>query len=177
MRMVFPSHTSTRMMDELATDVGTLVESFFGDITDRRRPAAGARMNVPMDVDESEDSYLVTMDVPGVSIESISIDVHEDTLTVAGCRGVAESDCKADETTSQDKVSESAAAEGEETSAPALKRLRRERGNGRFERKLELPVSVDVEAVSAELSDGVLVVRLPKADPEKGKRRIPISRA
>ena len=89
MRMVFPAQTSGRLMDDLATDVGTLVESFFGDVADRSRVPGGGRMAVPMDIDESDDAYWVTLDVPGVATDSVAIDVHEDTLTISGDRGSA----------------------------------------------------------------------------------------
>lgn len=158
MRMVFPSQSSGRLMDDLASDVGTLVESFFGDVAERGRASVRTPMAVPMDIDESDDAYLVTLDVPGVALESIAIDVHEDTLTVAGER-----------------------AEGnhpEDASSPkAAAKRRRERAQGKFERKVSLPLPVEADSVTAQLADGVLVITLPKADPEKGKRRIPVSRA
>ena len=174
MRMVFPSPNSTRLMDELASDVGTLVETFFGDAADRSSPSGGRRMAVPLDIEESDDAYLVTLDVPGVAIESIAIDIHEDTLTIAGHRttgNCATGHCSEVAAEGSDE----SLAQDDENAAPSLKRLRRERASGRFERKLELPLPVESDAVTAELSEGVLVVRLPKADPEKGKRRIPIS--
>ena len=144
--------------------MSALVESFFGDVADRSRMPGGGGMAVPMDIDESDDAYWVTLDVPGVATDSVAIDVHEDTLTITGDRGLAK------QQDAEPKTDEGEAA------APTLKRLRRERTLGKFERKVQLPLAVEADAVTAELSDGVLVVRLPKADPEKGKRRIPITR-
>ena len=165
-------------MDDLDTDVGNLVESFFGDVADRARPPKGRPMTAPMDVQENEDLYLVTMDVPGVPIESIEIDVHEDTLTISGRRGAVEAEPAADECCSGDECgTEEKSGANETGSTPAAYRtLRRERGNGRFERKIQLPLAVEPDGVSAELDDGVLSVRLPKADPDRGKRRIRVSR-
>ncbi|QEG02685.1 18 kDa heat shock protein [Stieleria maiorica] len=171
MRMVFPSPASGRLMDELATDVGTLVESFFGEATDRGRAARQNRMPVPMDIDETDDAYQVTLDVPGVPIESIAIDVHENTLTISGQR-VSGANAKSDEEAAEN----GSAAENNEGAASTVKRHRRERPSGKFERKLELPLAIESDAVTANLSDGVLVVWLPKADPEKGKRRIPVTK-
>lgn len=151
-------------MDDLATDVGTLVESFFGDVADRGRAAVQRPFAVAMDIDETADAYWVTLDVPGVPIESILIDVHEDTLTIAGQRG------KVEQSVAEDKPDD------DDQPAPTIKHHRRERGVGKFERKVQLPAAVEADAVQAELSDGVLRVELPKADPEKGKRRIPVSR-
>ena len=163
MRMVFPSQVSGRLMDDLATDVGTLVESFFGDVADRGRAENRNQMTVPMDIDESDDGYLMSLDVPGVTLEAIEIDFHEDTLTISGVRGLPEK-------------SESESDEKAPTEKAPTKR-RRERVQGKFERKVQFPLPVEPDSITAELSEGVLVIKLAKADPEKGKRRIPVSKA
>ncbi|MCO8121890.1 Hsp20/alpha crystallin family protein [Stieleria sp. TO1_6] len=184
--MVFPSQPTGRLMDELATDVGSLVESFFGDAAERGRAGKRERMEVLLDIDESEQAYVVTLDVPGVSLESIEIDVHEDTLTIAGERVAAGSRHAAKEAPRESASAEAASGddasletdvEAQQKARQELKPRRRERSWGAFERKVRLPLAVENDAVTAELSDGVLVVTLPKADPEKGKRRIPVSRA
>ena len=138
MRMVFPSHASGRLMDDLATDVGTLVESFFGDVADRGGPPSRNRMAVPMDIDERDDAYLVTLDVPGVALDSIAIDIHEDTLTVAGQRDVPEKDVS--EKAEHKRVDE------DKSEPAAVKHLRRERAKGKFERKVQLPLPVEPDA-------------------------------
>lgn len=168
-------------MDELATDMGTIVETLFGEAADRGRADSTSTqpapsLSVPMDIDEGDDHYLVSLDVPGVPIESIELDMHEDTLTVRGERLNKAS-------TAPPKVSGDAASEATsdakedsgEASAQTQSR-RRERAFGRFQRVVRLPLPVENDAVTAEMSEGVLVVTLPKADPEKGKRRVPVSR-
>ena len=149
-------------MDDLATDVGTLVENFFGEVGDRAR---AANMAAPMDIDESDDSYRVTLDVPGVSLDSIEIEVHDDTLTIAGSREVTE----ASEGTDDD--------EGQTPKSGGFQPRRRERSLGSFERKVRMPDAIEADSITAELADGVLTIALPKANPEKGKRRIPVARA
>jgi HSP20 family protein len=47
---------------------------------------------------------------------------------------------------------------------------RRERGTGSFTRVLRLPVEVDAEKVQATLRDGVLTVRMPKAEAAKPRK-------
>ena len=39
-----------------------------------------------------------------------------------------------------------------------------ERGHGRFARAFVLPQAVDVEAITADLRDGVLTIEVPKVD-------------
>ncbi len=179
MRMVFPSQTSSRLMDDLTTDVGTLMESFFGDVADRGRLNKVTRMAAPMDIDESDDAYLVTIDVPGVPIEAIEIDVHENVLSVTGQRCHASQKASSANESEQD-CCEKGECKTDETAGGQCSResktLRRERSVGNFQRKVELPLPVEPDGVTAELNEGVLSVRLPKADPEKGKRRVPISR-
>ena len=172
MRMVFPTHTS-RFMDGLATDVGTLVESLFSEVAECGEERTHS-MALPMDIDESDDAYLVTLDVPGVSLEAIEIEMHEDTLSISGSR-MAEGT----EATAETKDAEDVAPsddQGVEAAASRLTARRRERLFGKFARRVRLPHPVEQDDVSASLNDGVLVITLPKADPNKGKRRIPVSR-
>ncbi len=47
---------------------------------------------------------------------------------------------------------------------------RRERGHGKFERVLTLPVDIDEGKVEARLRDGVLTVTLPKSEAVKPRK-------
>lgn len=47
---------------------------------------------------------------------------------------------------------------------------RRERGNGKFMRAIDVPVDVDIDKVKADFQDGLLTVTLPKAATERPKR-------
>jgi HSP20 family protein len=47
---------------------------------------------------------------------------------------------------------------------------RRERGAGEFNRVLRLPIEVDADRVEATLRDGVLLVKLPKAESARPKK-------
>ena len=51
--------------------------------------------------------------------------------------------------------------------------LRRERPEGRFERRLSLPFPVDADKVEAKLTSGILTVRLPRLASSL-PRRIPV---
>ena len=107
-------------------------------------PAASCGVRVPslhLDVEETDEAYLVHAEVPGVAREDLEIKVAGDVLTIAGEK----------KTTVEE---------------PKL----RERVFGSFERSLELPTPIDVEGVKAESRDGVLIVTLPKASAERVKR-------
>lgn len=62
------------------------------------------------------------------------------------------------------------------TAPSGYKLVRSERPSLRFEQRLELPVKVDEGAVTAEIVDGLLTVKLPKA-AEAAPRKIPVRAA
>lgn len=57
-----------------------------------------------------------------------------------------------------------------------MKRLASERSFGGFERKLKFRTALEADQVRAELSDGVLTIHLPKADPQRGRRRVEVQK-
>lgn len=97
-----------------------------------------------MDVAESGRTYVITVEIPGVSVKDIRVEVDEKKLTVAGKRF-----------TQYLKV---AGGANEATSAY----LRREIVQGPYEVVWPLPANVNKECVSAEFVDGFLRVIIPK---------------
>ncbi len=97
--------------------------------------------------DRGEELILVA-DLPGINQEDVEITIEGEILTLRAERKARE--------------------------PQGLKLVRSERGNLQVLRQLELPCRVDAGAVAAELKDGVLVVRLPKASEAK-PRRIPVN--
>ena len=98
----------------------------------------------PADVTVSDGHVLLTMDVPGVRSEDLSIELLGDQLYVRGER------------------KRPALPDG-----AAWQHL--ERGVGRFERRVKVPDGVDPDAITASLDDGVLSLIVPK--PERLKPR------
>ncbi|MFF5992328.1 Hsp20/alpha crystallin family protein [Prauserella flavalba] len=88
------------------------------------------------DVSETDDAYVVEIEVPGVARENISVDVAANRLTVSG------------------EVAET----GREGSL-----RHRTRRTGQFRYAVTLPRGVEQDAIAAELADGVLTVRVPKS--------------
>jgi HSP20 family protein len=87
-----------------------------------------------VDVHETEDEYLVKVDVPGVKADDVNVEVNENVLAISGSR-VAE-----------------------ETGQAQLV----ERPYGSFVRTLTLPQGVDSDSIDAGYQDGVLELRIPK---------------
>ena len=117
-----------------------LIDDLFG-----RRFGNGNRVAgfVPaLDVRQTEDGYLVLVDLPGVKSEDVAVELIDQVLTISGSRAPVET--------------------GE------AQRL--ERPSGSFVRRLTLPKGVDSEKVMAEYKEGVLEVRIPKRAEAKPKR-------
>lgn len=101
-----------------------------------------------LDVEETADAYIVRANLPGLSQDDISVNIHDDVLTISA------------ETAS-------------EASNKDSKVLIRERRFGKFSRSLRFPTNVDGEAVAASYENGVLRITLPKAEHLK-PRQIPV---
>jgi len=102
----------------------------------------------PVDLYETPAAFVMSMEVPGLSREQIEIHAEESRIVVRGDRSSGQVPCE--------------------------HYHRVERGHGRFSRAFSLPEPVDVEAVSADLSDGVLTITIPKAGG-RGSRRINVT--
>ena len=145
MRMVFPSSTG-RLINDLATDMNTLVESFFGE----QESACEASFAPRMDIEETDEGYVFSLDLPGVKPEDVKVDIEEDRLTIHGVR-----------------------EEVHKESDGSKRRV--ERVFGEFRRAVQLPKTVDQESIVADYENGVLTITLPKAK-KAGARRIEISK-
>jgi len=104
----------------------------------------------PIDVYETEDRYVVAAELPGLAREHIELALETSRLTIRGQRP--------------------------DRSAPAAEVLhfhQVERGHGGFARSFEFAAEIDVDAVSADLINGVLTVNLPKS-PAPPLRKIEV---
>ena len=88
---------------------------------------------------EKDDELVLTVEVPGVHEKDIAVSITGDVLSIKGERRW-ESDDK------QQKV------------------LVTERTYGQFERLIQLPFAVQAERIKATYRDGLLEIRLPKAE-------------
>ena len=108
----------------------------------RTSPAAGR--DIPLNAWVTDDAVTVRAEVPGLSAQDIEVTVDGEELVIAGDRPALE------------------LGDGETFH-------RRERHTGRFERRLELPYRVELDAVDATAKDGVLEIRLPRASEDRPK--------
>jgi HSP20 family protein len=98
----------------------------------------------PLDIRRDAENVYVTAEVPGVPLESLDVSITGETLTLKGER-------KAPEVTDE-------------------RTHRRERRTGHFSRLVSLPDPVDASRIEATLKDGILRLRLPKAEAAKPRQ-------
>jgi HSP20 family protein len=92
-----------------------------------------------MDLYETDDRFVVVLEVPGLGRADLEIEIADGRLTVRGQRPAAQAD-------------------------PAQYH-QVERGHGPFSRTVALPHPVRNDMVSADLRDGVLTIAVPKSAP------------
>jgi len=97
-----------------------------------------------VDVEETPDAYVFRADLPGVTSKDVKVTVSGDTLTLRGER-----------------------KREEQKSEGSLHRF--ERQYGAFERTFTLGTPVRPDQVKATTRDGVLEIRVPKADEARAR--------
>jgi HSP20 family protein len=105
----------------------------------------GAEQLVPLDVYTSGDEVTVQAVLPGVKPEDVDITVEGSTLTISG-----------------DTTQSTANKEG----SLVLQEIRR----GRFMRTLSLPAGMEPDRATATFEDGVLTLRIPRAEEVKPRQ-------
>jgi HSP20 family protein len=103
-----------------------------------------------VDLYETANDFILTADLPGLSREQIDINVDENRVIIRGERVGGPGDM------------------------PCEQFHRVERGHGRFSRAFALPEPIDVDHVAADLKDGILTVKIPKAKG-RGVRRVAVT--
>jgi HSP20 family protein len=105
----------------------------------------------PVDLYETATEYVLTAELPGLTREQVEIQAEDNRIVIRGERNV-----------------------GPGRDVPCEQYHRIERGHGRFSRAFALPESIDVEAVTADLKEGILTLTIPKA-AGRNARRIAVS--
>jgi HSP20 family protein len=131
-----------RNLTDMQSEVNRLFDNFLG------RPATGgsqaARPWLPaVDMHETKDDLVLRVELPGVREKDVSVSITGDLLTIKGERRWSEEEGK------------------------DQKFLHVERAYGQFERLIQLPMAVQSDKVKASYRDGVLEIRLPKAEELK----------
>ena len=131
-----------REFDQLQAQMGELLESALAGA-----PGEGAPWIPAVDIEETDDAWIVEAELPGVDKKDVDIQMNDSELVVKG--------------------------EIKERERTGILR-RRTRRVGEFEFRVTLPGQTDAEQIDAKLDGGVLAIRIPKPQ-ETQPRHIEIS--
>lgn len=95
---------------------------------------------LPVNVRDEDEAFVLTAPVPGLKAENLKIQVLEDVLQIEG-----------EFTSDQEEY------------------LLREVPDGTFQRELRLPSPLEADKIEAKIADGILTLRLPKAESARPK--------
>jgi HSP20 family protein len=105
----------------------------------------------PVDLYETSNEFVLTAELPGLSRDQVEIHAEDSRITIRGARS---------------------AGQGRDVSCEQYHRV--ERGDGQFSRVFMLPEPIKVDAITADLKDGILTVIAPKSR-DRSTTRITVS--
>lgn len=106
-----------------------------------RQLAASNERSLGVNIREEDDAYILSALVPGLKADDLNIQVLEDVLRIEGKYKLDQSEY-----------------------------LLQELPHGSFKRTLRLPTVIDADLVEAKITDGVLTLKLPKAESARPKK-------
>ena len=127
--------------DKMRRDMDRIFDALSGRITGEYTAGVFPLMNIS----EDKDHFYIRSELPGIKAEDLELSVTGDSLSISGERKIP-------------KESEQA------------KYHRREREAGKFSRVVSLPALIDPDKVEATSTDGVLTIKLPKAEQARPKQ-------
>ena len=126
-----------------------ILDEAFGGFPFQDQSTITSTWYAPTDVSEDESNLQISMELPGVEPDDVRLSLENSILTIRG--------------------------EKRQRSEENNERVHRfERTYGMFERTFALPNTVDPEKIEARYENGVLLVRIPKAERAR-PREIPVN--
>lgn len=136
--MTFPSGILS-----MQREINNLFDTFFrGSVEDSGLVTTA--WNPAVDITEHDSTFVVKVELPGVSRDDVRITIQDNMLTIRG-------------------------EKKQEKEIKGTNAHRTERSYGAFQRTFSLPSSVKADAIEARYADGVLTITLPKAEEAKRK--------
>ena len=108
--------------------------------------AASSAFYPALDVAENDKEVIVHTDLPGMKKQDVKLEVHGQQLCISG---------------------ESSVDKSQEDQNWTV----RERSFGKFERRITLPKSVDLNKIQAKMDNGVLEVKVPKLPEQQHQKK------
>jgi HSP20 family protein len=118
-------------------DLQTRMEQLLESVWSGGGTGNGGIWSPPVDIEETEDAWLVEAEIPGVKRDDVHVELRDNELRISG--------------------------EIKERERAGILR-RRTRRTGEFEYRVTLPVEADPDSIEASIDHGVLTVRIPKGD-------------
>ena len=118
-----------------------LFDHFFDDVVSGELKDRTQELPTRSKLSETQDGYLLSIDMPGVGKENINMEVKEDVWTLSAER-------------------QSRFADENEKSSSYMK----------YQRSFRVPGNVDIDQVEAHLEHGVLEIFMPKTAKPKGRK-------
>ena len=136
-----PRHDLTNIREEM----NRLFDDFFRGWPEPRKGLLEGEWAPSVDVAETDEEVVVTVELPGIKQEEVDITIADDILTLKG-------------------------EKKEEKEVKKKNYHRIERSYGSFQRSVGLPVGVQADKAKATYKNGVLSITVPKAEEAKPKQ-------
>lgn len=107
-------------------------------------PHAGVILRPDVDIVETDDHVVLVADIPGVAPEDVDVRLERRVLTIR--------------------------ARTREPQPEGFRRIHLEHGAAGYERAFTVSPDVDEDGIEATVADGVLTLRLPKAEKARTRR-------
>lgn len=134
-------HRPYHDLDRMRREMDRLLDAFSGQGEGRVTAGVYPLVNLT----EDQENYYLRAELPGMQADQLDIQVTANSLSLSGERKIAQ--------------------EGN-----GVKYHRREREGGRFSRVVTLPGDINADKVEADLVNGVLTVKIAKAEAAKPKQ-------
>ena len=131
-----------REMEDINNRFGQLIRSFFGD-TSGIVGGASSPLAPPVDIEETDDAYVVEVDLPNVNPEDVTIEMRGEELRISG------------------------AFQQRERSGVVR---RQNRPVGDFEYVVDLPSDIDQNRIEATYDGGVMKITVGKTQQAQPRR-------
>ena len=128
-------------LDRMQRQMDRLFDAFSG----QREGRGSAGVFPPINLSEDPENYFVRAELPGIEADKLDIQATGNSLSLSGERQIAEA-------------------------GNGLRYHRREREGGSFSRVITLPGDIDAGKVDAQLANGILTIKIAKAEATKPKQ-------
>ncbi len=144
MKSLIPWRNSEGALESFRREMDDMFSRFFGPI-EEKRPTELDTWAPRVDIEETDKELLVKADLPGVDPKEVEINVTDGSIEIRGEKKEEKEEKKKDY-------------------------LRTERFVGKFYRQFPLPAGTDPNKISAESSNGVVTIHIPKSAEAQPKK-------